>query len=139
MTRTPARYLLDTNICIYIAKHNPPAARERFARHTSSELAMSVITFGELRFGAEKSQSRERALQAIEQLSTGIEVAPLPETAGEHYGQIRAALQTQGQPIGNNDLWIAAHARAEGWVLVTNNIREFARVKGLAIENWVNA
>jgi tRNA(fMet)-specific endonuclease VapC len=86
------RYLLDTNICIYIAKHNPPAVRERFARHAASEQAMSVIMLGELRFGAEKSQSRERALASINQLESLIQVAPLPEAAIEHYGQIRAAL-----------------------------------------------
>ena len=67
------------------------------------------------------------------------DVAPLSETAGQHYGQIRAALETRGQTIGNNDLWIAAHARAEGWILVTNNEREFKRVKGLQVENWVRA
>jgi tRNA(fMet)-specific endonuclease VapC len=130
------RYLLDTNICIYIAKHNPPAVRERFAQHVASELAMSVITLGELRFGAEKSQSRERAMAAINQLESTIQVAVLPEAAGEHYGQIRAALQSTGQVIGNNDLWLAAHARSEGWIFVTNNAREFVRVEGLQIENW---
>ena len=131
------RYLLDTNICIYIAKHNPPEVRERFARHTASELAMSVITLGELRFGAEKSQMRERALSSIQTLSQLITVVPLTEATGEHYGQIRAELQKSGQPIGNNDLWIAAHARVEGWILVTNNDREFKRVSGLQVENWV--
>lgn len=131
------RYLLDTNICIYIAKHNPPAVRERFSRLAASELAMSVITLGELRYGAEKSQSRERALAVIGQLVAGIEVVPLTLAAGEHYGEIRAALQGAGRIIGNNDLWLAAHARAEGWVLVTNNEREFARVNGLQVENWV--
>lgn len=133
------RYLLDTHICIYIAKHNPPVVRERFARHSAAELVMSVITLGELRFGAEKSQSRERALNAIHALEALMQVAPLPALAGEHYGQIRAGLQAQGQPIGNNDLWLAAHARAEGWILVTNNEREFARVEGLQMENWVTA
>lgn len=132
-----ARYLLDTNICIYIAKHNPPAVRERFARHAATELAMSVVTLGELRFGAEKSLSREKALTAISQLTSVIQVASLPESAGEHYGQIRARLQRLGQPIGNNDLWLSAHARAEGWILVTNNEREFLRVEGLQVENWV--
>ncbi len=130
------RYLLDTNICIYIAKHNPPIVRERFARHAASELAMSVITLGELRFGAEKSQSRERAIAVINQLETMLLIAPLTESVGEHYGQIRAALQRSGQIIGNNDLWLAAHARAEGWILVTNNERDFVRVDGLQIENW---
>lgn len=130
------RYLLDTNICIYIAKHNPPAVRERFSRHTADELAMSVVTLGELRFGAEKSQSRERALAVIAQLEATMQIAPLTEAVGEHYGQIRAALQQRGEMIGNNDLWLAAHARAAGWILVTNNEREFVRVEGLQVENW---
>lgn len=133
-----ARYLLDTNICIYIAKHNPPAVRERFSRHASREMAISVITLGELRFVAEKSQSRERSLAGVAQLEQLIPVHALPETAGEHYGQIRASLHKQGQTIGNNDLWLAAHARAEGWILVTNNEREFIRVPGLQVENWVS-
>ena len=133
------RYLLDTDICIYIAKYNPPAVRERFARHGIQELAMSVITLGELRFGAEKSQARERSLAVVAQLERTVSVCALPEAAGEHCGQIRAHLQQQGTPIGNNDLWLAAHARAEGWILVTNNEREFARVPGLQVENWVAA
>lgn len=130
------RYLLDTNICIYIAKYNPPVVRERFGRHSISELMMSVVTLGELRFGAEKSQSRERALAVVNQLGMLMQIAPLTETVGEHYGQIRASLQRIGQPIGNNDLWLAAHARAEAWILVTNNEREFVRVDGLQVENW---
>ena len=129
-------YLLDTNICIYIAKHNPPAVREHFARHAANALAMSVITLGELRFGAEKSQSRERAMATIQQFEGLIPPRGLPEAAGEHYGQIRAVLQRGGAIIGNNDLWLAAHARAEGWILVTNNTREFSRVPGLQLENW---
>ncbi len=132
------RYLLDTNICIYIAKCNPPAVRERFARHAAGELVMSVITLGELRHDAEKNNARERAMTTLGQLEECIEVAPLSESAGQHYGQIRAALEKAGQPIGNNDLWIAAHERAEGWILVTNNEREFARVEGLQVENWAS-
>lgn len=131
------RYLLDTNICIYIAKGHPSEVRERFARHTLHELAMSPITLGELRFGAEKSQARDRAMATIEKLTQAIQTCPVPVAAGEHYGEIRATLQKQGQPIGNNDLWLAAHARAEGWILVTNNTREFERVPGLQVENWV--
>lgn len=132
-----ARYLLDTNICIYIARHQPPEVRERFERHGADELVMSAVTYGELRFGAEKSQARERALAALGEMTRLIRVAPLPVQAGEHYGRIRAALQRSGQPIGNNDLWIAAHACAEGWTVVTNNEREFVRVEGLSVENWV--
>lgn len=130
------RYLLDTNICIYIAKDNPQAVRARFAQHALDELVMSVVTLGELRFGAEKSQARDRAIDVINQLEASMCIAPLTETVGEHYGQIRATLQRRGELIGNNDLWLAAHARAEGWVLVTNNEREFVRVDGLQVENW---
>ncbi len=132
------RYLLDTNICIYIAKYNPPAVRERFAKHSANELAISVITLGELRFGAEKSQAKAKALAVIEELTNLIGIEELPESAALHYGEIRAQLQKSGQIIGNNDLWLAAHARSQDWVLVTNNESEFLRVDGLAVENWVN-
>lgn len=131
------RYLLDTNICIYIAKHNPAAVRARFAQHSANELVMSVITLGELRFGAEKSQSKEKALAVIEELANLMNVEELTESAAEHYGQIRAELQKSGQMIGNNDLWIAAHARSQDWVVVTNNEKEFLRVNNLKVENWV--
>lgn len=131
------RFLLDTNICIYIAKYNPPSVRERFQQHSASQLAMSIITLGELRFGAEKSQSKERALAVINDLSKLITIAELSEAVADHYGDIRATLQKSGQVIGNNDLWIAAHARAQSWTLVTNNEKEFLRVDGLSVENWV--
>lgn len=132
------RYLLDTNICIYIAKYHPPAVRARFAQHSANELAMSVITLGELRCCAEKSQAKEKALVAIEALANVMHIAELSEQAAEHYGHIRAQLQQAGQLIGNNDLWLAAHARSMGWTLVTNNEREFLRVPQLKVENWVN-
>lgn len=137
MATAPVRYLLDTNICIYIAKGQPLAVRHRFAQHAVQELAMSTITVGELRFGAEKSQARARALDTIAQLVQMIQPCALPMAAAEHYGHIRATLQQLGQSIGNNDLWLAAHALAEGWTLVTNNTREFTRVPGLRVENWV--
>ena len=132
----PVRYLLDTNICIYITKYNPPAVRERFVQHTTEKLAISVITLGELRHGAEKSQSPKKASAAIQQLINAIQVMPLDDAVAQQYGKIRAKLEQAGQTIGNNDLWIAAHAKAEGWILVTNNEREFKRVAGLKIENW---
>jgi len=136
--RAAVRYLLDTNICIYIAKGQPVVVRAHFEQHSLHDLAMSTITLGELRFGAEKSQARERSLATLEQLTRLIPACALPLAAGEHYGQIRAVLQKQGLPIGNNDLWLAAHARCEGWVLVTNNTREFLHVPGLQVENWVD-
>lgn len=137
MARTPTRYLLDTNICIYIAKGQPTAVRRKFEALSLPQLAMSTITVGELRFGAEKSQSRARALATIAQLVQMIQPCALPLAAAEHYGHVRATLAQQGLPIGNNDLWLAAHALAEGWTLVTNNLREFSRVPGLRVENWV--
>lgn len=132
-----ARYLLDTNICIYIAKHHPPEVRCRFEQIPSDELVMSVITYGELLHGAEKSQMRERTLGVLQSLTETISVQALPIAAAAHYGEIRAVLERTGTPIGNNDLWIAAHARSEGLVVVTNNEREFQRVPGLKVENWV--
>lgn len=130
-------FLLDTNICIYIAKYNPPSVRERFQLHSANQLAMSVITLGELRFGAEKSHAKARALVVIDELASLITIAELSEEVATHYGDIRANLQKSGQLIGNNDLWIAAHARSQGWTLVTNNEKEFLRVEGLGVENWV--
>ncbi|MBU2854945.1 MULTISPECIES: type II toxin-antitoxin system VapC family toxin [Acidithiobacillus] len=131
-------YLLDTNICIYITKHHPPEVRARFAQHRAAELGMSVVTFGELMYGAEKSQARDKALKVLDQLRSSIQVLEMPVVAGQHYGQIRARLEKMGKPIGNNDLWIAAHALSEDRVLVTNNTQEFSRVEGLQLENWVS-
>ena len=131
-------YLLDTNICIYITKHHPPEVRARFAQHRAVEVGMSVVTFGELMYGAEKSQARDKALKVLDQLRSSIQVLEMPVVAGQHYGQIRARLEKMGKPIGNNDLWIAAHALSENLVLVTNNTQEFSRVEGLQLENWVS-
>lgn len=131
------RYLLDTNICIYIAKYNPPSVRERFAHHPASELAISVITLGELRLGAEKSQAKDRAMAVIDELFNLMNIEVLNDEVAAHYGEIRAAMQKSGQMIGNNDLWLAAHARSQDWTLVTKNEKEFLRVEGLRVENWV--
>lgn len=133
------RYLIDTNICIYIAKQRPPEVLARFEKLAPGDVAMSVITFGELRFGAHRSQYRQKALDALEKLTLAIPVLSMDGETGCHYGEIRAGLQRQGNAIGNNDLWIAAHARSQGLVLVTNNEREFVRVPGLDVENWVKA
>jgi len=98
---------------------------------------MSAIMLGELRFGAEKSHARQRAMAMIEQLGSVIQVVNLDENAGAHYGEIRAQLQATGQIIGNNDLWLAAHARSNTWILVTHNVRKFVRSPNLLVENWV--
>lgn len=132
------RYLLDTNICIYIAKHNPPKVRQRFEAHSKGELAVSVVSFGELRHSAEKSQAKDKNLAVLARLCEALRVLELPVDAGARYGEIRAALESRGQPIGNNDLWIAAHALAADLVVVTHNVRELARVDGLKVENWAD-
>ena len=130
------RYLLDTNICIYIRREQPPAVLTRFRRMHPGDAAISVVTWGELLFGAERSTQRERALGALQDFVSQVPVLPMPADAGAEYGAIRADLAARGTPIGNNDLWIAAHARSEGLTLVTNNEREFRRVKGLRVQNW---
>ena len=131
------RYLLDTNICIYIRQKKPEELLRRFERLRPGEAAISVITFGELLYGAEKSWHRSAALERLRELVLLVPALPLPETAGQAYGKIRADLESRGEMIGNNDLWIAAHAIAEHFVLVTNNQKEFRRVRGLKSQNWV--
>lgn len=132
-----ARYLLDTNICIYITKARPPSVLARFRALAPGDVGMSAITWGELCHGAAKSLQREVVLATLARLRELIPVLPVDEAAGGHYGEILAGLQREGRVIGVNDLWIAAQARAQGLVLVSNNTREFERVPGLALENWV--
>ncbi len=134
--RGRARFLLDTNICIYIRRKKPEEVLRRFRALKAGEAALSVITFGELVYGAEKSAQRVAALELLRELARVLPVMGLPETAANAYGTIRAELERKGQLIGNNDLWIAAHAKAAGLTLVTNNEREFRRVRGLRVENW---
>jgi tRNA(fMet)-specific endonuclease VapC len=131
-----ARFLLDTNICIYIRWKKPEEVLRRFRTLKEGEAGVSVITFGELVHGAEKSAQRAAALEVLRELARVLPVMGLPETAAEAYGTMRAELERKGQMIGNNDLWIAAHAKAAQLTLVTNNEREFRRVRGLKIENW---
>ena len=133
-----ARFLLDTNICIYIRRQKPPEVLARFQRLKPGEAVLSVITYGELLYGVEKSQFREQGMKQLAELASLIPVAELPSRAGQFYGAIRAALELKGEKIGNNDLWIAAHAKAAGLTLVTNNQREFRRVEGLKTQNWVS-
>lgn len=130
------RYLLDTNIVIYVLKRRPIEVLSTFNAN-ASRMAMSSITLAELLHGAEKSSRVSENLAAIEDFCSRLEVLPYGPKAAQHYGVIRAALEKLGQPIGVNDMHIAAHARSEGLVLVTNNMGEFARVPALEAENWV--
>src|ERR1700751_3271227 len=131
-----ARYLLDTNICIYIRQKRPAEVLHRFQKLRPGEAALSVITYGELLYGAAKSAQRTAALERLRELVHLLPALALPESAAETYGAIRANLEQKGEMIGNNDLWIAAHALASGLTLVTNNEKEFRRVRGLKVQNW---
>jgi tRNA(fMet)-specific endonuclease VapC len=130
------RYLLDTNICIYVVNNRPEAVRRRFAAVAIGDVGMSVVTYGELIWGAEASSRARENLQRLRAFARLVMPLDLPSDAAGHYGEIRAALQKKGAAIGPNDLWIAAHARAAGLVLVSNNEREFRRVPRLKVENW---
>jgi tRNA(fMet)-specific endonuclease VapC len=135
MTAQP-RYLLDTNICIYIRRERPQAVMKRFKALPPGAMAISVITYGELAYGVRKSPDPRKAMMVLEELITLIPVLPMAADVAETYGAIRSDLAARGELIGNNDLWIAAHAKSLGVTLVTNNEKEFERVRGLTIENW---
>ena len=130
------KYLLDTNIIIYTIKNRPQRVRETFNRRTGA-LAISTVTLGELIYGAERSAQPERNLSVVEEMAERLAVLPFDAKAASQSAQVRAELYRIGTPIGPYDMMIAGHARAEGLVLVTNNMKEFERVGGLRLENWV--
>lgn len=130
------KFLLDTNIVIYVIKRRPRAALKRF-NGEHGHMAVSSITLAELIHGAEKSSDPARNLAVVEDFFARLSVLPYGEKAAWHYGSIRAGLEKSGKTIGVNDLHIAAHARSEGLTLVTNNRREFERVPGLVLDNWL--
>jgi tRNA(fMet)-specific endonuclease VapC len=130
------RYLLDTNICIYIRRERPQAVMERFKVLPPGSTAISVITYGELAYGVRKSPDPHRAMMILKDLTALIPVLPMAANVAETYGAIRSNLAARGELIGNNDLWIAAHAKNLEVILVTNNEKEFQRVSGLTVENW---
>jgi tRNA(fMet)-specific endonuclease VapC len=131
------RYLLDTNICIYVIKRRPPQVLARFQRCAVGDIGLSTVTLAELQYGVAKSAFPARNQQALDAFTLPLEVVPFDAAAALAYGPIRAILERQGTPIGAMDLLIAAHARSLGVTLVTNNPREFGRVEGLQIETWV--
>jgi len=130
------KYMLDTNIVIYTMKNKPASVREAFKKH-DGRMCISSITYMELVYGAERSSNPERNLTSLEGFVARMDVLPLDDSAAVHAGQIRAELAKQGTPIGPYDQLIAGHARSLGLVLVTNNEKEFLRVSGLRLENWV--
>ncbi|WP_024676750.1 type II toxin-antitoxin system tRNA(fMet)-specific endonuclease VapC [Pseudomonas syringae] len=131
------KYMLDTTICIFTIKNKPVSVREAFNLH-HGQLCISAITLMELVYGAEKSSSPERNLAVVEGFAARLELLPYDSDAAAHTGMIRAELARAGTPIGPYDQMIAGHARSLGLVVITNNQREFQRVEGLRVEDWVS-
>ena len=129
------QYMLDTNICIYVIKNRPVGLREQFNR-LAEQICISTITLAELYYGVEKSSRGVENLRVIEQFVDRLEALPFSAEAAAHYGQVRAELERAGQPAGPHDMLIGAHARSAGLIVVTNNLREFERIRGLRVENW---
>ncbi|MCK5663959.1 MAG: tRNA(fMet)-specific endonuclease VapC [Thiotrichaceae bacterium] len=130
------QYMLDTNIAIHVIKRRPIEMLVTFNQH-AGQLCISSITLAELLHGVEKSKFAEKNLKNVENFISRLEVLEYGNKAASHYGNIRADLERKGITIGVNDLHIAGHARSEGLIIVTNNVREFERVSGLRLENWV--
>jgi len=132
------KYLLDTNICIYIIKQKPIHVLERFKSFDVSDVGVSTVTVAELEFGIYKSKHREKNRAALNKFLLPLEILEFTERAAQHYGRVRAYLEEKGMIIGAMDMLIAAHAISQDVILATNNVEEFSRVPDLKIENWAN-
>jgi tRNA(fMet)-specific endonuclease VapC len=130
------KYMLDTNICIYLIKQKPEKVLRQFKAHSVGDIGISSITLAELRFGVEKSRQVERNRQALDEFILPLEIADFDEKAAENYGKVRSSLEKEGKPIGSMDMLIGAHALSLGVTLVTNNTGEFKQVKNLKIADW---
>lgn len=131
------KLMLDTNICIYLIKQQPPTVLERFLSQSVGEIGTSSITVAELAYGVSKSRHVSKNRHALEQFLASLEIAPFDQAAAWSYGRLREQLEAKGIPIGSMDMLIAAHALSLGVRLVSNNLREFRRVPGLRLENWL--
>jgi len=132
------KFMLDTNICIYLIKHKPADVVERFRQTDISDISISSITLSELFYGVSKSSKPEQNFIALTQFVAPLEIVPFGAEAPQYYGNLRTRLEKQGTPIGSLDMLIAAHALSLSLTLVTNNEKEFNRVSNLKIENWVS-
>ncbi|MBD2597141.1 type II toxin-antitoxin system VapC family toxin [Nostoc spongiaeforme FACHB-130] len=130
------RYLLDTNICIYLIKQKPQKVLDKFQTISISDVGVSSITVAELKYGVAKSQQQEKNSNALLQFLLPLEIVDFNQASATIYGSIRNDLESRGVIIGAMDLLIAAHALSLGVILVTNNIREFSRIPHLLLENW---
>lgn len=130
------KYMLDTDICIYTINRKPAHLKRLFNAHIG-QLCISSVTWGELICGAEKSAAVERNLEQLQGFAARLEILQFGEHEASQFGQVKAELELAGQPIGSYDMMIAGHARSAGLILITNNQREFKKIKGLRLENWV--
>ena len=130
------KYMLDTNICIYLIKQNPAKVLKHFKSHTVGDIGISSITLAELHYGVSKSRQVDKNRQALDEFILPLEIADFDEKAAGEYGTIRAGLEKAGKPIGSMDMLIGAHALAVGATLVTNNTKEFKQIKNLKIVDW---
>lgn len=130
------KYMLDTNICIYLIRQNPAKVIRHFRSHAIGDIGISSITLAELRYGVSKSRHVEKNQQALDEFVLSLEIADFDERAAQEYGAIRAALERAGKPIGSMDMLIGAHAHALGATLVTNNTKEFKQIKNLKVADW---
>ncbi len=130
------KYMLDTNICIYLIKKKPQKILQKFKQFELSQLGISSITFSELLYGVYKSSKITQNKLALAQFVAPLEIAPYNDEAADYYGKVRTFIEKQGTPIGSLDMLIAAHALSLGCILVTNNVKEFSRIPSLKIENW---
>ncbi|MDP2277795.1 MAG: type II toxin-antitoxin system VapC family toxin [Nitrospirota bacterium] len=130
------KFMLDTNTCIYLIKQKPPKVLKHFKAHSVGEIGISSITLAELRFGVEKSQHIQKNQEALNAFILPLEIGDFDEKAAKVYGEIRAALEKTGNPIGSMDMLIGAHALSLGLTLVTNNTKEFRKIKHLKVIDW---
>ncbi len=130
------KFMLDTNICIYIIKQKPIKVLKHFTQYSPGDILISSITIAELRYGVEKSLHVQQNHDALSGFIVPLEIAAFDEKAAEEYGKVRAQIEKKGQPVGSMDMLIGAHALSLGVALVTNNTKEFRRIKGLKVENW---
>ncbi len=130
------KLLLDTNTCIYIIKQKPPEVLKQFKSYSVGDIGISSITLAELQYGVAKSQHVQKNREALEEFILPLEIADFDEKASRVYGTIRAMLEKAGKPIGSMDMLIGSHALALGVTLVTNNIKEFKRIKNLKVVDW---
>jgi tRNA(fMet)-specific endonuclease VapC len=133
------KYMLDTNICIYIIRKKPPEVRTKFESHPITDFTLSSMTLAELQYGVEKSSHTAKNQHALDLFLIPLTLLDFDDAAAQAYGAIRTTLESVGLPIGAMDMLIAAHARSQNLTLITNNAREFRRIPGLAVEEWFSS